>query len=1238
MSEQPKPEGSLKKQLISLGIIVALVVGGWYLSAVVSEAIFQRGKIKSVDLLSDTDPFTTINSPISLPNFTPPDDWGSFDPSLLDLLSGLPFLSSMFGNFTDVDQFNTVAFRVYERTGGALQDDSLWRYSAFDEYQGNGWARSVDYNFGLDENYDSFAFPNNYEVWLPHGAEQQVGLALPSVFPYPDLNIIGLTESSLVDYTLSVDSQNGSSIVFTQDSAVEGNLTYNLYGNYPSPESHFEFNSDVPDNAPATIKSQYLQFPGGDKYVYASDKPAFQSAVLDINDSIWMSTGWYGDDIPLYVSTYDIVDHIRTYLETNYAIDSSFPLERPGSGDDQVEWFLSGTEGLPMDFAASFVMLARWFGVPCRYAAGYNSRFTSNENDGYGTYREIRMVNTDAWNEVYMPMMYGNPDEFTPFILTGATFAPPPGNGTTGDPLNILINGTYSTQQVTYRGFDVEITAELPSGMPGETITFHDHTEDVSLGSAVTNGIGRATFVLDVNTSLTAGAHFIEAQYTATQRNACAIILDDDVNVFMTSLNPTSINRATTNNTQVAAYIYDPENGNRVKNAILHPVVVQGSSAISGSIDPPYDAIKVDSNGAINEIVRISDYVSQGNYTFRVDFNGTYNIINPVTGFAEDITIPGGLIDDSSNDLSFEIIDDNQKIFDLYVDSGAVVEDTAFAKTRAQSIDFDIYLRQGSTDVSGGIVEIRDRTYDQFVLTTLVTAPDGTASTTYSLGSDYSHWVAGVHELYGVWTNGGGRLNQSYYLVVDEALTVRITNTPGPIVDRTGGTSELIVEGDLFDSDPGIMAPSRYGYIGVLLRDASTLADYTGSLTGDSTFFLSSTGVFSGTTARNHGVVATIPLGDYEVYTGFNGDWELPGGFTYNDASFNDVSTYELITITDPSNINVEFEIDGTPTQSSYFGSTAPSYGRWSSVNLYTRIWQAGSPQSGVGVNFYDENRGVQLGSTQYTNSSGEIDYGITLDASWTAGLNLVSVEYSTVKNYTQIYLNAPVTLVITTPPPTPATRGNSGTQMIIAGVLRDSSNSNPVKDAEIRLDVMDGAIDRTDEISTWNAPSTGRYTYTSQSDGTFQIYWRMPIHFQFSYDVSVTYTGYQQDNSPECQADYNNPAQSTSSATYPVQVNADSIISATFRPQPFVMGNPVNVSGYLTYDNGTALAGVSVTVYFYDSGMSELHSNTVTTDGSGYFEYYIASLTWPNTDTIFVEYFGTTGIDGDRAQAAYSP
>ena len=74
--DQSKPEGSLKKQLISLGIIVVLVIGGWYLSAFVSELIFQRGEYESVSELSET-PWVDVDLDAIAPTIGRPTGPGS---------------------------------------------------------------------------------------------------------------------------------------------------------------------------------------------------------------------------------------------------------------------------------------------------------------------------------------------------------------------------------------------------------------------------------------------------------------------------------------------------------------------------------------------------------------------------------------------------------------------------------------------------------------------------------------------------------------------------------------------------------------------------------------------------------------------------------------------------------------------------------------------------------------------------------------------------------------------------------------------------------------------------------------------------------------------------------------------------------------------------------------------------------------------------------------------------------
>ena len=147
----------------------------------------------------------------------------------------------------------------------------------------------------------------------------------------------------------------------------------------------------------------------------------------------------------------------------------------------------------------------------------------------------------------------------------------------------------------------------------------------------------------------------------------------------------------------------------------------------------------------------------------------TYEIINPMTGLPEPIP-PIPILSASSNTYSFEIIDDNQKVFNLDVDSTYYQEDT-FHKGRTDTMTFNIYLEQTGIPIVGGQVEIRDKTYDDYVLGTITTVSGGIGSTIYDLTSVPDQWVAGVHELYGYWI-GTGRLNQSFYLIIDDTMEI----------------------------------------------------------------------------------------------------------------------------------------------------------------------------------------------------------------------------------------------------------------------------------------------------------------------------------------------------------------------------------------------------------------------------------------------------------------------------------
>ncbi len=1114
-------------------------------------------------------------------------------------------------------------FRVYPRAA-TISDDDLWRYSAYDEYTGDGWARSNTLTNPTPTVPTTLT--EDYVIRIPFGETNGGTMALPSGFSEPEITYLRGEDPSNTDVmnsvNLTVDSQNGTTATYTLNTNTAGNLTYGLYYT-PKPDEMIYNNGFGSSLAPAQIMNLYTQFPDDDKVGYYNDHPYFSTHVTNLSTLIGSTT-----------DTYSVADIIRTYIVDNFGLDLTFPLERPGSGEDIVEWFLERGEGLPMDFAAVFVMFCRWFDIPCRYTAGYNSRYSSDTTDPYyngWNMREIQLSNMDAWNEIYFVTDgFGN-GEFAPFILSPSLTLPSGPDDPSDAPLNIRINGTYSTYTQGFRGYTAHLDFELGEVQSGtndtQELELYDYTEDVSLGSVWTDGNGYANYDVVMDNSFTAGAHFIGVQHSIFQQNACAVVLADSVNIQMTGAPiPNSINRSITNDTHISAYIYDPVNNNRVKNAMLHPVLAYHKAAIPTSVIPA--EIKVDANGSISDTVTISEYVAQGIYDFRVDFNGTYEIINPLYGTPQSITIP--IVNDaSSNTYSFEIIDDNQKVFNLDVDSTYFQEDTFHKDRDTDSMTFNVYLEQAGIPVINGQVQIRDKTYDDYILGTLTTNSFGLSSMMYTLSSDYNHWRAGVHELYGYWV-GTGRLNQSFYLIVDESMEIILTSVTPDLINRTGGGQMTFdVDGYLWDS--GVADYVRYGYVGVQMRQGPT--DYTSSLTGDPTYMnVGGNGQFSAT----YGVNPATPIGIYDIYVGFGGDWQLINSRNQliSDPAFTDADGPESLTINDPTDIIIEMWIDYTPTQGSYFG-TAPYYNRNDVVRIDVRVWEGLGIKTSALVTLRDETLGINLDSA-ITNSTGGASFFVTLDSTHVAGLNLLSVSHNTIKNYTQVFLDDAMYVDLVSTPSATSIR-NSG-QVTISGYVRDSLNDEIVTGAGIQLYVRDfGGTDRTGDITTWLLGTPGSYIISDQTTGLFTFVWRMPISFHGVYRITAYFTGDQQDYSIQCPGSNFDGGLADLSSESLQTVYADVSLTATYSPQILYAGQPVYVDGTLTYDNSTALTGVTVIIKFYDSSSTLLYSDTATTDGLGNFSYSTTVL-W-SVDSIYVEYVqdDSNYINGDEVQATYS-
>ncbi|MHA1728232.1 MAG: hypothetical protein ACTSWY_05820, partial [Promethearchaeota archaeon] len=245
---------SVKKRALTLIIIGTILVGGWITYTGLSAMLFQGTAYTQEENTSETESIIAELSQIAFPNFTMPDNWmdlfkdafesGDMDmdlESLLAMLVGAALLSGMLGGFDNLEQLMAVVFRVYPEDDTTIHDSDLWRYSAYDEYQGNAWARSDESTMPIGTVSDDGenTYHDKYLIRIPFGQTESTTIALPTCFPYPSIEEGSIDADNLLGIpTLLKDTMNGSTIELSINPASGGNLSYNLFREEINDESY----------------------------------------------------------------------------------------------------------------------------------------------------------------------------------------------------------------------------------------------------------------------------------------------------------------------------------------------------------------------------------------------------------------------------------------------------------------------------------------------------------------------------------------------------------------------------------------------------------------------------------------------------------------------------------------------------------------------------------------------------------------------------------------------------------------------------------------------------------------------------------------------------------------------------------------------------------------------------------------------------------------------------------------
>ncbi|MFX1504102.1 MAG: transglutaminase-like domain-containing protein, partial [Promethearchaeota archaeon] len=827
-------------------------------------------------------------------------------------------------------------------------------------------------------------------------------------------------------------------------------MTFNMFGLYNYLPSNEELNSSAvlvsnPSPEYLSLMNKYLQLPPTIG-VYKTNNPYFTSQ-FNILDGIINPTD----------NAFLIANKIRNYLQTQFSFPMSSNDYNPApEGRDVVDWFCETKQGLWSDFASAFCAFARAFGVICRFVDGFNSRmieeFLDNNESQLGF--AIKYKNLYNWAEIYVPTdIYGNGKwvQFDIFDSFGGGGSPIIGGN---------YNITVSTNQTAYiRPDAASITATVSSStdpIDNITITFRDYTTGRILGLDNTDLSGVASIQTDFNINDIVGPHLIEARFDFFNAGYNLTTILGDISIVLTNINPGEINVSDSqlDRTNIAGFVYDPLNGNRVQGPELNiGLFSKGTNnEVLNAFSP--SAINTTYDGDFNDLLNLL-YTTAGNYDVRADLNGTWWINTPLGVYDYSLLsfifqVPYYYITNSSNRLDFNIT----KFLDIWFYINSLPSDYPNLPPNYVSVSRNTNLNltaQVISVTSGPIPNKQVFFYDfsrgDILIGSDISDANGYASINYSVGN---YNVAGPNLLCAQF---GLQRNYSYY-ILNEKPTINIISGPTPrVINRTGGgATEFNIVGEIFDSTNNSL-PIKFSQISlILLKDGVNYSNYLAP-SESYPYQTDSTGYFDLT----FGVLPTTPPGNYTLRLDFNG--------TINLLSYPYSYQFNLPLLSTSASYTNELRIEGDASLLFWINGTAydnynnPRINRNEDLELTAFIHLSGIPvENGELVEFYDLTENNQfIGSA--TTIAGNATVIYQTNDSTTAGPHLIYAKWNNKYNYSYFILDAPITIDLDIWPENREVSkfGSFDTTFFIQGYLNDTLNFKPIKYGQISIHMFDG-------------------------------------------------------------------------------------------------------------------------------------------------------------------------------------
>ncbi len=758
-----------------------------------------------------------------------------------------------------------------------------------------------------------------------------------------------------------------------------------------------------------------------------------------------------------------------------------------------------------------------------------------------------------------------------------------------------------------------KVVNETNYPLANQDVTFYDYTRGIQIGSNTTNVNGITTLNYFVGNSITTGPNLLYAKI-GIEENYTYFILNEEPTInILSGPTPREINRTSVgaSNTifNIEGEILDSINNNPIKFSRLNLKLLKGGTDYSLYLTPS-DTIWTDFNGYFNLNFEVASNTPTGNYTLRLDFNGTidytwhpeyptfFNLpyINTSSAFMNELMV----MTPTTLTFNFWI---NGTTFDDY--NQPVINQNG-------KINLSVYLEWGGVPIGDGEwINFYDVT--QGITIGSAQTINGFTQLIYSTGSST---VAGPHLIYAKW---GSNNNYSYF-IYDTPIIVDLESGPEPReILRSGPTGRTFnLRGYVNDSTNGI--PIKYARIHVHLYDGPTEVYYL-SLDGG-TLWLDESGEFDLT----YSVSSSTPDKNYTIQIEFGGifRYSAPNN-QYNEhdfylgsfSNFNNITNgYHELKVIDPENLDILLSVEGNPTLPFYDNENPPeTYNFGEIIHVQVQLIHVESFDTRT-VYIYDDYTNILLDSYMFPGSStGFVQFNLSTN-DLHAGLIRFRVNYHTFSAFNTTYVVINETIDISINLDRNVIQRNFH-QFNVDGILQQ--NGTNLDGLIIGLILLDASFVDVSGYLNLNGPQFrtifgGNYLYDNSG-----IFLSCP---QGNYYILINFTGSMNDFG----ISLTNYAEISISTLISINITAGININGNYDTQivkdQFYEGDNLYVYGFLTWDNGTAMAFMEVNVTIRDSIGNVLATATGVTDISGFFNITLLVGNWPDNAEVWVTFY----------------